>query len=269
MIKKKTYHTSLLAIFLFMAFFMPVKDADATESPSKETHVIALDNYPPYHFWIDDTPKGLHVELIDEVFHRLGLTPTYIRMPWKRSLHAVEHGDVTALCAGMKTPSREEFAFYPSQNLSLETNWVISLAESDVQISNIEDLKDHTIGTVTAYSYGPTFDSLQNLRKFGQKNESILLDLLINQRIDVIIGCDLVVHSIATKNGINTLLKYQYKLSSDPLYLIFSKAVNGNNELSQKTSDILAEMRNDGTYQHILNKYNIDISSQSNELPRE
>lgn len=37
--------------------------------------LIVLDNYPPYHFWEGDTPAGLNIDVLNEVFARLGITP--------------------------------------------------------------------------------------------------------------------------------------------------------------------------------------------------
>jgi len=245
---------ALIVFALACAVLWSVRVAVA-EPPAQAPIVIAFDDYPPYHFWKDKTPAGLNIQLIDEIFSRMELSHTYVRMPWKRSLDAVKHGDVTALCAGMRTPAREEFALYPSQHLSLETNWVISLAESDVQISSLDDLRDYTVGVVTEYSYGPAFDSLPSLRKRERRNEFALLELLENKRVNLIVGCDLVIKHIANQHGISHLLKYQLKLTSDPLFLIFSKAVSGNKELSERVSRTIDGMITDGTYQKLLGQY--------------
>lgn len=240
--------------FVWLLLIAPLQVA-AAPAVFENAVVIALDDYPPYHYWVDEVPAGLNVVLINAAFDRLGLKPTYVRMPWKRSLDAVEHGDVTALCAGMKTPAREKFAFYPARYLSLETNWIITLADSGIRLSSLDDLAEYSIGTVSSYSYGPVFDSLRDLDKHERRNESLLLDLLINKRVDCIVGCDLVVEHIARERGESDRLKYQIKLSSDPLYLIFSKAIEGNKRLSERVSATLVEMVEDGTYDRVLRQY--------------
>ncbi len=231
--------------------FVVSSHADASDHRAE----VAFDDYPPYHYWIDGSPVGLNIDLINEVYARIGLRPHYVRRPWKRSLQEIESGEVGALCAGMKTPSREKFAYYPSRHLSLETNWVISLADSGLNVVALDDLKNLTVGVVTGYSYGPSFDSMEGVRKHERRNEKSLIELLMNKRIDVIVGCDLVIDHFAKILGVQDRLKYQLKLSSDPLYLIFSRAVPGNDQMSESVSKALSTMVVDGSYQKIMRRY--------------
>lgn len=240
-----------VVILLTMLAFVPDMTAEEGSSPP----LIAMADYPPYHYWVDGNPNGLNIELLNEIFSRIGITPRYVERPWSRSLYELEQGDVAALCAGMKTPPRQKFAYYPSHPLSLETNWVITLADNDVEINSLDELKGIHIGTITNYSYGPTFDALQDLTKHERPDEKSLLELLLHNRVKTIVGCDLVINHIADKLGVRHRLKYQLKLTSDPMYLILSKAVAGNKELNTRISDILSEMIKDGTYQKILDRY--------------
>ncbi len=242
---------SLIMAVILMATISPV----AADSIEITPPLIAMENYPPYHYWVDETPQGLDIEILTEVFSRIGLTPRFVRRSWKRSLNDLEHGAVTAVCSGMKTRAREEYALYPSRHLSLETNWVISLADSKLKISSLDDLVNLRVGTVAGYSYGPTFDSLPNLNIIERRDESSLVDFLINRRVQAIIGSDLVMTHAAKKLGVDHLLKYQLKLTSDPLYLMLSKAVTGNEELAAKVSNALSQMIVDGTYQQLIERY--------------
>lgn len=149
----RLFLTAILTVVLLGGLAL---SAEAPESP----FTIAFDDYPPYHYWVDGIPTGLNIDLINETFSRIGIKPRYTRRPWRRSLKDVENGDVSALCAGMKTPAREQYAHFPSRHLSLETNWVISLADNTTPISKLEDLAGLRVGVVSDYSYGPSFDSL-------------------------------------------------------------------------------------------------------------
>lgn len=248
-----TYCAALLAL-IAIAFSPLVLSTEAGER-SDPGLVIAFDNYAPYHYWDGNIPKGLNIELINELFSRINKKAHYIRRPWKRSLHDLKTGEVAALCAGMKNPEREKYSYYPSRHLSLETNWVISLAESNITVTGLDDLTDLRIGTVSSYSYGPSFDSLKGLNTINSKNEDALLDLLLNERVDVIIGSDLVVSHIAQSRDLKKKFKFQLKLTSDPLYLLLSKEVQGNDKLNELVSAGLSKMVIDGTYQRILRKY--------------
>lgn len=241
-----------LSMVLILAVVFPVTTAGAAESSE---HLIAFDNYPPYHYWENGSPRGLNIEIINEVFSRIGLSPSYVRRPWKRSLDGIKHGDFTALCAAFKTPERDEFAFFPTRHLSLETNWVITLVNSDVEVDDVDDLGKYNIGIVSGYSYGPAFDAMKGVNKSELPNEKALLDMLLSGRVEAIVGCDLVFNHLAKKLGVEHRLKYQLELSSDPLYLVLSKKVAGNELLNTKISAALSELVADGTYQKILSRY--------------
>ncbi|WP_319468278.1 transporter substrate-binding domain-containing protein [uncultured Pseudodesulfovibrio sp.] len=240
-----------VVILLTMLSFVPDMTAEEKAPPP----LIAMADYPPYHYWVDGNPKGLNIDILNEIFLRIGHTPRYVQRPWSRSLYELEQGDVGALCAGMKTPPREKFAYYPSHPLSMETNWVITLADSDIKINSLDELKGIHIGTITNYSYGSTFDALQNLTKHERPDEKALLELLLHKRVKAIVGCDLVINHVADKLGVRHQLNYQLMLTSDPMYLILSKVITGNEELNTRISDVLAEMIEDGTYQKILDQY--------------
>jgi len=251
----KLWTFRILALSFSIAFFIgciSIQETKADDTPS-----IAFDNYPPYHYWKDGTPTGLNIDLIDEVFRRLKFSPQFNRSSWKRSLLDLEQGDITALCAGMKTPAREKFSIYPSRYLSLENNWVITLADSSFSISGIDDLKGLSVGTVEGYSYGALFDSFSGLDKHESKDDSLLLQLLLEKRVDVIVGNDLVIQYIAKQFGAARKLKYQLKLSEDPLYLIFSHS-KSNQVLSDMVTKTLDKMVTDGTYAKILSKYRLE-----------
>lgn len=242
-------------LFAVVTLLMPMVSAAESVGDPKATTRIAFADYPPYHYWEDGEPAGLNIQLINEAFRRLGMDVEYVQMPWRRSLIEVEQGGVAALCAGMRTPERETFAYYPSQHLSHETNWVISLIASDVEVESLDDLESLKIGTVEGYSYGPVFDGIATLDKHGVANESALLKLLFNNRVDVIVACDMVIHHLARKSDVSKLLRYQLRLTSDPLYLILSKAVEGNKELKDRVSGVLLEMVLDGTTDEIMALY--------------
>jgi polar amino acid transport system substrate-binding protein len=258
MLPLKNITTLAFSLFFPLTLIMiegtSVSSAYSAEGPPPHIN-IAFDNYPPYHYWVDGVPTGLHIDLIDEIFSRIEASHSYVRRPWKRSLQDIKNGEITALCAGMKNSAREKYAYYPSRHLSLETNWVISLARKNMDISSLQDLKGLSIGTIAGYSYGVAFDSFPNLNKFERGNEQDLIEMLVNERVDVIVGSDLVIRHVAKILGVEHFLKFDIKLTSDPLYLIMSKAVSSNEQMLELVSKAMSQMTSDGTYQKILRRY--------------
>lgn len=240
----------LLAVVLAVVFLFSLPAFAKGANP-----LIVFDDYPPYHYWKNGTPAGLDIALLSEASVRMGIKFRYERRTWQRSLQEVEYGDVTGLCAGMRTAKRERFAIYPSEYLSLETNWVISLSESGVKVNNLDDLRGLQVGVVTGYAYGPGFDGLVGLQKIYSKSDALLLKKLLSGRLDVIVGNDMVMKYLAGEAGQFDKLNFQLKLNSEPLYLILSRKQAISSEIAATFSRVLREMQEDGTYGRIRSRY--------------
>ncbi|WP_187170452.1 substrate-binding periplasmic protein [Salidesulfovibrio onnuriiensis] len=243
---------------MFLLWLLPVALLAAWAAPGLAgdvESVIAFDNYPPYHYWEGVTPRGLNIELLDEAFARMGRKHRYERRTWKRSLYGVEHGEITALCAGFKTPEREEFSIYPAQYLSLETNWVISLKGSGVKVRDLKDLYRLSVGVVSDYGYDRRFDAMEGLNKEESKSDELLLRKLLNGRVDVMLGNGLVIRHLAERMKAADRLDFQLKLASEPLYLIFSRVRPESAPLAGELDRALESMHADGVYHKLLDKY--------------
>lgn len=217
--------------------------------------IIAFDDYPPYHWWDGETPSGLNIDLLNEAFQRLKITPRYERRTWKRSFHDLRLGEIAALCAGMKTVERKKFAHYPSEYLSLETNWIITLRGRNQNIAGLSDLTGLSVGVVEGYLYDKGFDAMQGLDKQASKSDRLLLKMLVSGRVDVIVGNELVVKSLARELKVDELIDFQLELQSEPLYLILSKLWPGTRQLARDIGSALKAMHRDGAYREIRSRY--------------
>lgn len=217
---------------------------------------VVFEDYPPYEFVEDGEVKGVNVDLIREAFKRMGIKPFFEPRPWKRALFDLENGDIIALSSGFKTPKREAFAIFPSEPLAMETNAVVALAESGVKIASLEDLRGLKVGVVREYVYGHGFDEMQGLDKVETNTSHQLLKMLLEQRMDVVVGNRAVLKYIAKDYGQLAQIKFVYVLGSDPLYLFFSRAHAPMTEkLSRDFSRTIKAMHEDGTFARIEAKY--------------
>lgn len=74
------------------------------------------ENYPPFEMQVDGKLGGLHVELVEAVAARLGLTVQWQSLPWKRALLLVERGQADAVTYISRTPEREAWALFLDDN---------------------------------------------------------------------------------------------------------------------------------------------------------
>lgn len=217
---------------------------------------IVFEDYPPYEYVEDYQVKGINIDIIREAFSRMGLAPVFEPRPWKRALYQLRQGEILALSSGFKTSEREEFIYYPSEPLAMETNVVAALAVSGAEVTSLEDLRPLRIGVVREYVYGGPFDTMYGLNKIEASSSHQLIDMLLEQRVDVAIGNRAVFRHIARKLGKLAHVKFIHEVAAEPLYLMFSRAHGAEAEdLARRFGETVRRMRKDGTFQAIRARY--------------
>lgn len=218
---------------------------------------IVFEDYPPYEYVEDGEVKGINMDLIREAFKRMDVDPFFEPRPWKRALYELENGDIMALSSGFKTEKRQEFAYFPEDGgLATETNCVVILSVSGLEVTSLEDLRGLRVGVVREYLYGEPFDTMKGLTKIEANSSHQLLQMLLNQRMDAAIGNKTVFRHLAKKMGKAGLIQYVYELGSEPLYLMFSKAHGQKSaDLARDFGKAIRAMKKDGTFDAIHSKY--------------
>lgn len=220
------------------------------------THTFLVDTYAPYYHWEGDSPKGVLIDIAEEAFQRMGVKPHYVKANWARNLFELREGRFTGAIAGFKLPQREEYCTYPEEPLCKAESWVATLKKPKLSIRSLEDLRFVTVGVTEGYSYGTVFDAMKGLSKIVLHSEKILVKLLINGRIDAILGNPLTLRHHAEKMGSADQLAFPLKTHDGNLYVLFSRKDKEARQLAAAFSDALKEMKRDGTYDRIGRKWN-------------
>lgn len=231
----------------------------------KQLHIGKQQEYPPYIFEQDGKTVGICAELAEAAFAVLGISVTYTQYPFLRMLEYGKTGDVDAVMLVFKTPEREAYLSYPEQELFYEENSFFT--KKDAQISyagNLEDLKAYTIGVISGFSYGEMFDQATYLKKDFTLNDELLVKKLLVDRFKIGVGSKYVISYHAQKMGEleNITFLEPNLFDKNPLYIGFSKARPGYEELTIKFSEALETLKRTGQYQRILQKYHVEISDE-------
>lgn len=217
---------------------------------------IVFEDYPPYEYFEDGEIKGVNMDLIREAFSRMGVTVYFEPRPWKRAIYQLKTGEILALSSGFRTPEREKFGVFPDSPLAEETNVMMALKGRDVEIEFIDDLHNYTIGVVSSYVYGKAFDDLVGLKKKEVQSTHQLVKMLLNRRVDVVVGSQEVLRHLLRKQEKLDQVEVLYKLNSEPLYLFFSRARGQEAEsLARRFSKAIKAMKRDGTFDAIKSRY--------------
>lgn len=217
---------------------------------------VVFESYPPYEFYQGTELVGIDVDIVREAASRLGKEVTFEERPWKRAMDEVREGQVDAIISLFKTDERQEFLYFPTENLSVEKVVIMANPDNPVSIGKLEDLRAHSIGVLPDYAYGEAFDSMEGLNKDVSNDNVSLIRKLVKGRTDVIVGNELVLKDLARSEGLAGKIETAYTLDEGKMYIGFSKARGEQAKaLAEGFSKVLAEMRADGTIDRIMSKY--------------
>ncbi|WII70833.1 transporter substrate-binding domain-containing protein [Bdellovibrio sp. 22V] len=122
---------------------------------------------PPYVFQEQGKWKGIEVEVVGEIFRRLGQKYTFDNMSPLRLEAEAKHGNSYDVVVGV--PLASDGAVFYSEPYVYFQNYAIALKKKKVAVKNIKDLQRYRIGTwVNAWKdLGPAFRSTYSPKANG------------------------------------------------------------------------------------------------------
>lgn len=184
------------------------------------------------------SPPGLAVEIIEKAAKELRINVEFQRIPNRRLLHHLRHGDIDGIFIHSYHINREEVAVYPMRNGEVDTHRSIaSLNYHLYQLQGKKPIwdgnkfteKQLVIGILAGYSI---FYELQNHNvSFLEINtREQLIELLTRGRIDAIAAQDSTFDMFLTKQNTTDITKAFPVLRSKHYYVIFNHQFYKNNK---------------------------------------
>lgn len=229
------------------------------ELPS-HLNIARQENYPPYIYQENGDLVGVCIDLANAAFSTLGITVTYTEYPFVRMLKKAEWGQVDGVMMVFRTKEREDYLFYPEENLFYEHNSFFTKQTTVVNyFGQLESLAPYPIGVVLGFSYGEAFDQASFIKREQASNHELLLRQLRGGRFKVGLGNKYVVQFYADKIGFNDGITFLEPnvFDQEPLYLAFSKSKPEYEQLAIQFSLALEQIKASGEYDAILAKYNL------------
>jgi polar amino acid transport system substrate-binding protein len=146
--------------------------------------LACIDDYPPYQY-LESPPHGIHITALSTLAKTLNKNIEFIESPnFARCVNMLKNGKVDVIASLNKNKEREMFAFYAPYRIE-EDHVIISNRASD--ILNYASLKDKIIGVPRGATYFKKFNDDKSLNKVSIQSITIGLELILMNRIDVII----------------------------------------------------------------------------------
>jgi polar amino acid transport system substrate-binding protein len=244
---------------LLLSLMLAAMGAGATESLQ-----IVTDGFRPVAYLDNGHPAGALCDVLAEVSRRTSIPIEIHLLPWARAMTETQAGRVDAIFPIFSTPDREiDFAFSSEVLLSEPVAW-FSRAGTDIRIGpDLTGAAGHAIAIVNRTSLGGLFDRAAHSGKLGEiqsvPDTTSMVRTLAAGRVELIAGFDQGIWAEATQLGQRDRIReIRPAIEEVPAYLAFTRARDMSVE-SQAIDTALRTMKQDGTYQKILDRYFIRI----------
>lgn len=219
---------------------------------------------PPYTFQDSDKQiRGITADILQEAFKRLNCSATYLELPWARALHKLEAGTLDILSGALRTPEREQFAYYSRPiNRSPNVLFVKKNALSEFNLSQLSDIKNSNfrLGAQIGVIYGSEYATLVQQPEFSQHLVMInsrrgAWQMINAGRLDGIIADEITGILELEQLGLSArIVKSTVVVSSEASAFALSKK-SISPEFAKRFDQALNDMLADGSYQRIMENY--------------
>ena len=232
--------------------------------PKKKTYKISSDSsFAPFVFQNDQSKyTGIDMELIKAIAKDQGFTLEISNPGFDAAVSDVQNGNADGMIAGMTVTDARKATFDFSDPY-YTTNSILAVQESS-KISSYEDLKGKTVGVKNGTA-SQTFLE-ENKSKYGYKIKTFsdgasMYDSLNSGSVAAIMDDEPVI-KYAIKQG----RKFKIPIEGTPSgQIAFAVQKDSNPELIEMFNNGLANLKESGEYQKILDKYLSSDSEESTE----
>ena len=156
---------------------------------AEELPIVGDFNAKPKN-WLDEAgqAKGIHIDLLEEIGLRTGITFTYSLSPWKRAFVESEQGKA-AIIGFSKTSEREQNWFY-SDPLYFDELVFVTTKEKNFDFTGLRSIDGRRVGVKLGATYGDDFEKakeeghvkiVETTDRVGQ------LRMLVDGRVDLVL----------------------------------------------------------------------------------
>lgn len=253
--KKFTKWTKYITMVVAVVIGFFVTDTVSAQEEDGETYIIGMDQaMAPFTFFDDNgEPSGLEVEMFDIIAEEQGINYEYQNFSFSAALQALEAGQIDGLLGGVAiTPEREEL--YDFSDPILEGGNMI-VVRSDSPYETIDDLEGETIAVKTGSTGMEIIQDMQDEYNF----DILTFDQSVNMHQALMNGDAEAsveggaVQAFAISTGQVDFRQLDVNLNPNNLALATNRGPDS--ELLTKFNEGLAQIKADGRYDEILDRY--------------
>ncbi|MFY7864271.1 substrate-binding periplasmic protein [Roseateles sp.] len=222
--------------------------------PAQAELRLLSEEFPPINFSQEGVPKGLAVEVVQEIQRRLGRKQSIEFMPWARAFREVKGSGTVALFSMARTPDREK-QFKWVGPIVIFYSSIYAPAQNGMRLRSMDDAKKaSSVLVVRDWFTAEELKTLgfQNLRPVNDPVTAI--KMLLAKRAPFYATERLSMPQIMAKAGVSEdALEIVYSYASSEGYIAFS--MDTPDAVVKAWSDKLQEMKRDGSFLAIYKRW--------------
>jgi polar amino acid transport system substrate-binding protein len=247
-------------IYMFIAVLCGCRDnqydVNANEGVQLKEIIIGSDIQPPFNYMDSDgNPTGIDVELATEAFRRMGYKAVFVNINWDDKQELLSSHTIDCIWGSFSMNGREDK--YRWAGPYMKSRIVIAV-NKDSNIYTIEDLWDKTVAVQAASKPEEMFLNMEDSRiprirsLLSMKNRELTYPMLSKGYADALAVNEVIINQYMKDYNMQFRILDE-ALDTVGLGVAFDK--NDKRDIDRRLTDILINMRDDGTEKEILEKY--------------
>lgn len=218
--------------------------------------LIGSDDYSPFNY-VDSNGRqaGIDVELATEAFRRMGYKAKFVLIEWENKNQLLESGEIDCLWGCFSMDGREND--YKWAGPYMLSHQAVAVRED----SDIYTLKDLEGRVVAVQSTTKPEQMFKENEKYGVSRPGKVISVHKRELIYTFLSKGYVDAIAAHDTSIEYFMRQynmEYRILDEPLSIVGLGAafsLNDERGLNRQLSDVLQEMKSDGTIYSIIRKY--------------
>ena len=257
---KKMFMVSFMMAGIFM-----IGGCSGQDEAKMPQLIIGSDEYRPYSYTdVDGDPAGIDVELAEEACRRMGYEPVFKYIEWNQRDEYLEEGEADCLWSCYPMDREEEYEWVGPYMYSRQVVAVLK----DSSIHTLRDLEEKSVAVRVGSQAEDIFlkktdkniPQVKNVYSLNDVDE--IITALRNNYVDACAGYGATVTVLMNNAGISYRL-LEEDLSRAELGIAFPR--DSDPALRTQLEKTLDEMHKDGTTEHILEGYGLNVKKALGE----
>jgi len=197
-----------------------------------------------------------HQAPVEEVGHTLEIG----FFPWKRAMAMAKRGQRDGLLGAYYTDERDEDFHFSESFYTVKVGFIAKKELGVTSYDSLKDLTEHTIGFQSGWAYPDDFANADFLDKDPAANQTASVKKLVHDRIDMVAMAHGIFRNEISKLPEASMDDYVFLkplLMEGELHMAISNEVENAATLAADFNRGLEAIRADGTYDRIIEDYNM------------